>query len=1213
MQTASTRQGGPIRDRLVSLFVLTIFVLWAFTACGPSGEPDPDAGDRDTGAGDTIAPTVVETTPGEGATGVARDAELVVRFSEPMAREAGLIRIMPTGASLAASQGQWDSENRTLRVRPAGLWPSGAVTVTLGEEFEDLAGNALVPFELRFETVDDIRPVVVSTSPEENATGISARLGEIVVRFSEAMRTSQGTLEALGGAATFGAPTWSADATTVTFPVSDLEYERDYEVSLRDFVDANGNALAAGEYLEDGVLDFSTGPDTDGPRVVHSLPAEGQLDVNPAATTEIVVTFDEAMDTTIAVVTLSDGTTEHTLTGTWAENGRVLRVHLNDVTLAYATSYRLDLRAMRDFAGNAIDEEAYLVDGHLDFVVGPDEFLPFVVASTPAEGATDVAYRELDTIAITFSEAMDTSVTTAVLSGGPAPVELSGTWTRPTELVLESAGRIAAGVTLTLDLTRMRDEHGNALDTTHAYLGDGRLDFTTSAPLGEGCLDALTTAQAAAVDGAYVWTIGSLQGLVRDGGTSVCDSNGASDNGTDVLIRYDKVSGAPGTGGRYLRIVLDASTGTPTGANPFDISVMTGPGCDPSATPLQCRPNAAFHHLDLDLPAGPVWIWVSRTTRSDTLVNATITVSEVDPPRIEGDSCDLPFTTSSAIYTPPSGPGEPHLFSVPANSLRSVDIGPTTASSPSVFSCGSSPHGIDGVIRFDKPDDASVLRVNAQRVGSGDSLHFEVFDACDATASTTQSFGCHTPVSTTPRELILDVPQGPLYFWFGDTSTTVSRASSAWRLNPQFEVAIEVVPDVAAGEICSRAIEAMAGVNAVTGTSDQRFHAPSCFGASSNVEWYRVRTSDEVLLLEADGSGGLALMDPSDMRELACIADSSAHSLARLFPVGTELCVGVEMGRGITQLTVSGQTYTGIGSKPPVDLGILRPFNAAGTGEEPVDTSYWMVVSDSRLFMRIVGGVMEVSRAGGERAILRDEDDGVTQWSTDGTVGPAAVVRGNALFAFNRVDEPDAVRIHRLWDGSSVFWEPVPWDTAPSYVFATVNAATAEGTSDILYVIGGFSAANFYRISSLAAGAPQHVGTNTRLSEARGIAVDGTYVYVNAAVDGVRGIYRVPVADVAAEPRLVAAMPSLPTDSEVGTAMAIDSGSTPPTLFVRNRSGEVEAIIDPGGAKPLHLGPVITRGRGGNAGAMAFDPTTRQLYLFETQTNSNGVWLRYDP
>ena len=34
-----------------------------------------------------------------------------------------------------------------------------------------------------------------------------------------------------------------AEGTTVTFPVSDLEYEREYAIDLRNFRDAVGNAL----------------------------------------------------------------------------------------------------------------------------------------------------------------------------------------------------------------------------------------------------------------------------------------------------------------------------------------------------------------------------------------------------------------------------------------------------------------------------------------------------------------------------------------------------------------------------------------------------------------------------------------------------------------------------------------------------------------------------------------------------------------------------------------------------------------------------------------------------------------------------------------------------------------------------------------------------------------------------------------------------------
>lgn len=1185
---------------------LSILLATALLGCGGTDDTIiDDAGLPDASQQDTTPPAVRDTTPADGAADVPRDAELVIRFSEPMAQDVGIVRVEPGGVGLLATEGTWDAAGSTLRLLPIGTWPSGQVTATIGNEFTDLAGNPLEPTPIVFTTIDDVGPAVTSSTPAEGATGLSARTSEIVIVFNEVMRTTVGTLDALGGAATIGSPTWSAGGTTVTFPVADLEYERDYDVTLRGFVDANGNRLDTRPYLEDGVLDFSTGPDMDGPRALRSEPAEGQVDVNPASTTALLVTFDEAMDLATTSVSLSDGTTSVDLNGSWTGNGRIFRVEVAG-RLDFGRTYGLDVTGLRDRAGNAVDGTPYLGDGVLDFTVGADAFRPFVRVATPGEGETDVSYIDTTEITVAFSEAMSPSITTAALSDGTTSVDLTGTWTSPTELSFDVTGRLGAGRGYSLDLRAMQDARGNVLDAAHSYLGDGRLDFTTSAPVGEGCRDPLTIGTATETGGVYRWTISSTAPLVRDGGTQACDTTTSAD-GNDVVIRFDKVSDGPGTaGGRYLRIEVDGSTGTTTG-NSFDVAVMTGPSCDPAAAPLRCHSNAAFHQLDLDVPAGPVWVWVARTSSSTTAVTATVSISEVDPPRIEGDSCDNPYTTSSAIHSSPAA--NTHRFSIPRNVLRGADIDTMPAVFPNAFTCDTAAgHGIDGVIRFDKPDDTSVLRISAVRTAGSDSFNFAVFDACDAAAPATQSLGCYTGVTTTARELLVAAPAGPVYVWVGDTLATVSRSSSVWAYNNAIDVDVEVIPDVGTGEICGRAIAAATGVNTVTGTSDQRLHAPSCFGATSNVEWYRLRTTQEILIARANAAGGLALFDPSDMAELSCVSDALARSVTRVMPVGTELCVAVEMGRGITSIDLGGQSYTGLGSRPPVALNVLRPLSTTGT-EESITTDYWMAVTDDTLLMRYSSQVLDVGRGGNERAVRRGS---TPEGITSSMIGRTGVVQAGGVFSFYSTTSATTNRIFRLWDGTSPFWTPVTWDLSPNYVTAAIMAAAPEGTSNIVFVTDSSTVTTFYRISALAPSTPQLVGASTRLRSARGLAVDDQFAYVQATLDGVRGVYRVPLSDVTAEPVVLAQSTGFSSSTTQATAMGVDRPASPNHLYVRNGSGDVEVIIDPSGPSPFYLGPVIDRGTSSDW-AMTVDPATGQLFLFETETDSNGVFLRYDP
>jgi hypothetical protein len=359
-------------------------------------------------------------------------------------------------------------------------------------------------------------------------------------------------------------------------------------------------------------------------------------------------------------------------------------------------------------------------------------------------------------------------------------------------------------------------------------------------------------------------------------------------------------------------------------------------------------------------------------------------------------------------------------------------------------------------------------------------------------------------------------------------------------------------------------------------------------------------------------------MDPDTAAPLACVTDGMARTLTRVLPVGTDVCIGVEMGRSITSLDITGQTYDGLGSNPPVDLGILRPFTTSGS-EESVTSDYWMGISGSTLLMRhISGAVMDVPAAGGERAVRRGADDGITT-STPSMLGRGGVVVNGELFSFNTDSGASTPRVHRLWDGRSVEWRPVQWDQIAPYTAVSVTAAARAGTgTDILYVTSGTTATTdtvFYRISALAPSTPTRLATLPGLDIVRGIVADDQFVYVVATVGtapAVRGVYRLPRADLTATPLLIARSTTFVGSSTYPTAMALDSLSAPGHLYVRNDAGDVEAIIDPAGASPFYLGPVIDRGTS-NDYAMTIDPATGALYLFETESNTAGAWLRYDP
>jgi len=1179
--------------------------------CGDDGRIPFDMG-GDMATGDVTAPTVRNTTPADGSTEISRREPFVVRFSEPMNTDSGTISADP-GGPIPMARWRWNDVGSTLTVEPNSPWAPGPVTLTI-DEFEDPAGNIMAePVEVTFETVDDVRPFLTAAMPDEGETGVSARLDAIVLTFSEAMDTTTGAINVLGGAATVAEPEWSTDATTVTFPVTDLEYDREYDVGLNGFRDERGNAIDGEPVLEDGFLDFSTGSDTDAPSAVRSDPMEGQLDVNAAIQLEIEVVFDEAMATDTTTFTLDAGGSSVEVSGSWSGGAQVLSVDVDGV-LEFDTSYSLDLTGLTDRLGNALDGSPYLGDGRLDFTVSVDAFDPVVISSTPVEGATDVARDEALPIQVVFSEAMDSSVTNATLTDGTTPTTLTGTWASATIIdFVVPAETLAASTAYQLDLTGFVDLTGNTTDATHDYLDDGVLDFTTTSPLGESCLDALTEADALVAGGVSAWTIGARRVSSREGGTDACADYTGSATRPDVVIRYEKTSDDVGSGGKLLRIVADADTTS----TEYDIAVIPG-ACDPAATPARCIIESEVHQLYADVPAGPVHIWIAPNSSASFSTTMTVSVEEVDPPRSEGESCDNPYTTSSSIF---SSSGGVDTFLIPEGmGPRAMDIADYTVTDGSLVSCdptttsstsSENGTGVDAVIQYTMPAD-SVLRITAAGLDSSSNPEFNVsvHDRCALDASATE-YGCIPDVSTTAKNGIVEAPAGDIYLWLTNTTTDITRSSASGDFYfHEAQIDIETIP-VDAGETCSRAFAATTGTTSVTGTADVAVVTPSCFDGASNVEWYAFTAGQPLVAASADADGGVAIFADSD--ELACAADAAAQSAVTLVPAGTPVCVAVEMGQGIGDLTLEERPYTGVGTTDPVALPIEPPVNDSGTLER-ITSDSWLTGNGTVLLMAYGTEMLDALIDGSGSTLYRGSSDGLSS-SNMGNGGLFAA--NGALFSFDDTTAGSS-RVYRLWDGSAPFYAPVVWDSpAPMYPTEEISAATVRGNT--IYYVTADDFPVFYSIDATTSGSAARLGTNEIVTDVVGIAADDTFLYVVGELkdDETEGLFRIPFTELSNES--YAPLNLAPGINHDGTpspsrevAMYVDAVSTPGHLYVRNAVGHVEVVIDPGGGSPIYLGEVIRVGTAGDE-AMWLDPSTGALYLFETETDSDGTFLRFDP
>lgn len=135
---------------------------------------------------DTTAPTVIVTTPANGASGISTNGKVTAEFSEAL----DLTTVTAANFTVAGTAGtvSWDNVTNSVTFTPSTTFPaSTALAVTLSG-MKDLAGNTMAPRAWSFTTAaapDLTPPTVSSATPASGASGVNA--STVTVVFSEAM------------------------------------------------------------------------------------------------------------------------------------------------------------------------------------------------------------------------------------------------------------------------------------------------------------------------------------------------------------------------------------------------------------------------------------------------------------------------------------------------------------------------------------------------------------------------------------------------------------------------------------------------------------------------------------------------------------------------------------------------------------------------------------------------------------------------------------------------------------------------------------------------------------------------------------------------------------------------------------------------------------------------------------------------------------------
>jgi methionine-rich copper-binding protein CopC len=302
----------------------------------------PTAATTATPPADTVAPSVVATTPTADAAGVAADAPVTVTFSEPVLASAVTLTVTgPSGPVPVVVT--LDAAGTTATARPQSAL-AGGVTYTAGARATDAAGNAM-PAETTwsFSTADTTAPSVVSMTPAAGSTGVAIST-PVTATFTEPVRADLVRATLTSGGTPLVATVATADRTVTVRSDTALAGGTTYTVTLNGITDLAGNGLAAPH-----AWSFTTA-DSSPPTVASVSPAADATGV--ATSAPVTVTFSEPILATSGQVVLQAGTT--TVAGTVLSSGDRAVTLTPGAALGTASGYTVTVSGVTDLAGNVL-------------------------------------------------------------------------------------------------------------------------------------------------------------------------------------------------------------------------------------------------------------------------------------------------------------------------------------------------------------------------------------------------------------------------------------------------------------------------------------------------------------------------------------------------------------------------------------------------------------------------------------------------------------------------------------------------------------------------------------------------------------------------------------------------------------------------------------------------------------------------------------------
>jgi methionine-rich copper-binding protein CopC len=433
-------------------------------------------------AADDDAPTVQSTAPAGGAVDVRLDADLSVTFSEPVHVAAGwsTISCNRSGAHAASVSGGptfftidpttdfAHSDRCTLTVRARSVTDQDAI-----DPPDRLALDKVVTFTT---LPPDDGPTVTATNPVDGATDVpvGTNLG---VTFSEPVDLAAGWYTIACGTSGAHAAGVSGGPTSFTLdPSADFGYAETCTLTVHGAGVTDQDSNDPPDTLAgDTTVSFTTPPPPDdGPAVVSTTPADGATDV--AVGTVLDVTFSEPVDVGAGWSSISCATSgPHTAL---ASGGPTAFSLDPDTDFAPSEVCTLTVHATQVTDQDTNDPpDAMAADTVVSFTTAAPDVAPSVAATTPADGASDVALAA--DVTISFDEPVD--VTGAWYSivctvSGAHPTTVTG---GPTTFTLDPTTDLANDESCTVTVVAAGVSDQDANDPPDTMATDATFGFST--------------------------------------------------------------------------------------------------------------------------------------------------------------------------------------------------------------------------------------------------------------------------------------------------------------------------------------------------------------------------------------------------------------------------------------------------------------------------------------------------------------------------------------------------------------------------------------------------------------------------------------------------------------------------------------------------------------------------------------------------------------